>query len=476
MGKLSWFRRIFARLFDIKDIEFLEETSVKELYKKNWDIAWPSVLEGALLSVINSADTIMVGTVGLSAIASVGLAAQPRMILLILGQSICVGTTAVVARRKGAGDRKAANACLKLSLIIVTILGLAMSLLGFFLAEPFMILSGANEDTMEMSVTYFKVISCAMVFNYWSLCVCAALKAIGLTRVTLITNLTSNIVNIIFNYLLIGGNFGFPRLGVLGAAIATAFGTFVSCCVAFYFVLRPGGYLHLKLFEKVVWDKNCLKGIFTVGSSSIAESVFLRIGFLINQVIVAKISTNVYATYQIVQQVSSLSFTVGDGLAIASTSLIGQSLGEKRKDLAKANVKITRNLSVVSAIILMAIVFFTRKLIPRLFTDVEAVIEDASIAFIVIAVGLIPQNGRIVYSGCLRGAGDAKYVAIISLISVTIVRPIATYIFCYPVAAMLPGMYFAVTGPWISFVIDSLLRDVLLKRRIDQGKWLDIKL
>ena len=190
----------------------------------------------------------------------------------------------------------------------------------------------------------------------------------------------------------------------------------------------------------------------------------------------AKISTNVYATYQIVQQVSSLSFTVGDGLAIASTSLIGQSLGEKRKDLAKANVKITRNLSVVSAIILMAIVFFTRKLIPRLFTDVEAVIEDASIAFIVIAVGLIPQNGRIVYSGCLRGAGDAKYVAIISLISVTIVRPIATYIFCYPVAAMLPGMYFAVTGPWISFVIDSLLRDVLLKRRIDQGKWLDIKL
>lgn len=170
MGKLSWFRRIFARLFDIKDIEFLEETSVKELYKKNWDIAWPSVLEGALLSVINSADTIMVGTVGLSAIASVGLAAQPRMILLILGQSICVGTTAVVARRKGAGDRKAANACLKLSLIIVTILGLAMSLLGFFLAEPFMILSGANEDTLEMSVTYFKVISCAMVFNY---CRCA---------------------------------------------------------------------------------------------------------------------------------------------------------------------------------------------------------------------------------------------------------------------------------------------------------------
>lgn len=474
--KLRWFKNLMAKFFGIRGVDFEKEESTKELYKKNIGIAWPSVIEGALLSIINSADTMMVGGIGYTAIAAVGLAAQPRMILLILGQSMCVGTTAVVARRRGSGDQKAANSCLKQSLLIVTIIGALMAAVGFFFAEPFMWLAGAQEDTIEMSVTYFKVISAGIIFNYWSLCICAALKAIGLTKVTLITNMTSNIVNIIFNYLLIGGNFGFPALGVLGAAIATTFGTFVSSCIAFYFILRPGGYLQLKLFEKFEWDKESLNGVLTVGSSSIAESVCLRIGFLINSKLVADISTQAYATYQIIQQVSSLSFTVGDGLAVASTALVGQSMGSKRKDLAMANVKITKKLSMVTSLILMVLVFCTRDLLPRLFTDEADIIADAALAFIVIVIGLIPQNGRIVYSGCLRGAGDAKFVAIISLISVAIVRPVATYVFCYPLAALFPLLKFTVTGPWISFVIDSVLRDVLLRRRIEEGKWLDIKL
>ena len=398
------------------------------------------------------------------------------MILLLLSQSLCVGVTAVIARRKGENDQESANTCLKQSLILMTVLGILMAVLGVVFAGPFMRLVGANDDTYEMSVTYFRVISAGMIFNYWSLCICAALKAIGQTKVTLITNMTANIINIIFNYLLIGGNFGFPAWGVFGAAVATVFGTFVSCCIAFYFILRKSGYLHLKLFGKMDKDMSSLKSVMNVGSSSIAESVCLRIGFLINQKLVAGVGTAAYATYYIVQQTSSLSFTVGDGLAVASTSLVGQSLGQKRKDLAVAYVKVTRNMSIIISIILMVTIFSTRTLLAQLFTDDAAVIADAAIAFTIIVIGMIPQNGRIVYSGCLRGAGDTKYVAIISLISVTIVRPLATYFFCYPMDTIAPMLMFTVTGPWFSFFIDSLLRSVLLKKRIDKGYWLNIRL
>ena len=462
--------------FSIADVKLEGNENVKELYKKNWAIAWPSVLEVALLSLMNSLDTMMVGSIGLSAIAAVGLVSQPRMILLLLSQSLCVGVTAVIARRKGENDQESANTCLKQSLILMTVLGILMAVLGVVFAGPFMRLVGANDDTYEMSVTYFRVISAGMIFNYWSLCICAALKAIGQTKVTLITNMTANIINIIFNYLLIGGNFGFPAWGVFGAAVATVFGTFVSCCIAFYFILRKSGYLHLKLFGKMDKDMSSLKSVMNVGSSSIAESVCLRIGFLINQKLVAGVGTAAYATYYIVQQISSLSFTVGDGLAVASTSLVGQSLGQKRKDLAVAYVKVTRNMSIIISIILMVTIFSTRTLLAQLFTDDAAVIADAAIAFTIIVIGMIPQNGRIVYSGCLRGAGDTKYVAIISLISVTIVRPLATYFFCYPMDTIAPMLMFTVTGPWFSFFIDSLLRSVLLKKRIDKGYWLNIRL
>ena len=195
---MQTFRNFIARIFNVRGIEFLEDTSIKELYVRNWNIAWPSMLEGALLSIINAVDTMMVGGIGLSAISAVGLATQPKFIILILGQSMCVGTTAVIARRKGEEDQKGANNCLRQSMIITTVLGSIMLALGFFFAEPMMKFVGAKPDTLEMSVTYFKVISLAMVFNYLSLCICAALKAIGETKVTLITNMTANIVNVVF--------------------------------------------------------------------------------------------------------------------------------------------------------------------------------------------------------------------------------------------------------------------------------------
>jgi O-antigen/teichoic acid export membrane protein len=225
---------LFKRYFHLKDIHFQDDTpSLRELYQQFISIAWPATVEGALLSVISSADTMMVGTIGPAAIAAVGLTSQPRMILLVLIQSLCVATTALVARRRGEDDQASANAVLKQSMFVVTVLGILMSLAGYFWAEPFMKLAGANEDTIQMSVDYFRIISLGLVLNCWLLCICAAMRAIGKTRVTMVTNITANLVNIVLNYLLIGGNFGFPRLGVKGAAIATVIGTGVACGIAF---------------------------------------------------------------------------------------------------------------------------------------------------------------------------------------------------------------------------------------------------
>jgi Na+-driven multidrug efflux pump len=141
-----------------------------------------------------------------------------------------------------------------------------------------------------------------------------------------------------------------------------------------------------------------------------------------------------------------------------------------------ANVKIARKLSIITSIVLMIAIFFTRRPIALLFTEDESIITAVSMAFLVVIAGMLPQNGRVVYSGCLRGAGDVKYVAAISLLSVTIMRPILTYLFCYPMNDVLPVLQLAVTGPWIAFVIDALVRASLLERRIARGKWLEIKL
>ncbi len=466
---------LFQRLFGVRtqDGTRIGDTELKQLYRQCLRIAWPSTVEGVLMSVISSIDTMMVGTLGSAAIAAVGLTAQPRMILLIVAQALCVSTTALCARRKGADNPEGANACLMQSLALITVLGILMSLLGFFGAGWLMRLAGANEDTLALSTGYFKIISLGMVCNCWSLCICAAMRGIGQTRITLVTNMTANLVNVCLNYLLIGGKLGFPALGVQGAAIATLCGTLVSCAIAIGFVCRKNGYYRFRLPR---FDRGTLSALARIGSSSVLESACMRVGFLLNARLVAGTGTAAFAAYQIVQQVTSLSFTLGDGAATAGTSLVGQSLGAGRKDLAMVHVRLVRRLSVLLSLGLMLFILLLRRQLALLFTREEEIIAGVTLSFLVVIIGILPQNGRVVYSGCLRGAGDVKYVAACALISVTVLRPLLTYLFCYPLEAALPGLYISVMGPWIAFVIDAFVRDFLLSHRIRKGKWLDIPL
>ena len=130
---------------------------------------------------------------------------------------------------------------------------------------------------------------------------------------------------------------------------------------------------------------------------------------------------------------------------------------------------------IISAVLIVGL-FFTRRSIAQLFTDNEEVINGASWAFAVVLAGFVPQNARVILSGCLRGAGDVKYVALCSLISVALLRPLLTWALCHPLNHAYPALLFAYTGPWIAFVIDAYVRTGLLVRRVRTGRYLDIGL
>ncbi len=173
-----------------------------------------------------------------------------------------------------------------------------------------------------------------LIFNSLSMTINAAQRGAGNTRISMRTNLTANLVNVVFNYLLIGGNLGFPRLGVAGAAVATVLGSAVSLGMAIASLLHRDRFL--TVLEKEPWrfDGTVLKSLANISSSAFVEQVFMRIGFFIYAKIVASLGTTDFATHQICMNIMSLSFTFGDGLSVASAALVGQSLGAKRPDMA----------------------------------------------------------------------------------------------------------------------------------------------
>ena len=459
------------RTYDEGDTEPLSS-----MYKKLLAITWPAALEGLLLSLMNSFDTMMVGQLGSAAITSVGLCAQPRMIVLLVAQALCTGTMAVVARRKGENRQDLAVSCMKQSLVLITGIGVLMTIMGLTLAKPLLLLSGANDETLADAVIYFRIISMAFIPNCWALCICSSMRGIGNTRVTMIVNMLANVINIFLNYCLIGGNLGFPALGVEGAAIATAAGTVVSSIVAIAFVMKKGGYLSLRPFKPFKFDKKTLHSVVTVGSGTILESVCMRIGFLINGRLIAGLGAAAYAASQIVGQISSLTFTLCDGLASACTSLVGQSLGANQKNKAMTYVRVGQRIALYISVVIIAMTFFGRNLFPTFFSSEAEVIAGCSISFVVLLFGIYPQNMRVMLAGCLRGAGDVRFVALVSLVSVAILRPIMTWFFSYPMGTWFPGLMMAYIGTWISFDIDAVVRWIMLQARVNKGKWVNIKL
>jgi len=440
----------------------------KEVYKTAVAIAWPSALEAVLVQLIASVDLIMVGGLGAVAIAAVGLTNQPKFILLAIILSLNIGVTAVISRRRGEDDREGANRTLRQSILICVVLSFFLSILGFCFARPLLLFAGAKIDVINSAVIYFKIVCIGNFFTSISLTINAAQRGIGNTKISMKTNIAANIVNLALNYLLIQGNFGFPALGVEGAAIATAIGNFVGFVMSVKSIIYAHGFLDISTKESWKLDKNTVASIFNISSSALVEQVFMRVGFFMTTKLIADLGTVAFATHQICMNILNITFAFGDGLGIASSALIGQSLGAKRPDMAIVYGKTLQRISMSVGCIFVFVFIIGRSFFVSLFSSDPTIIAMGSQILIIVAITSPIQTSQVVVTGCLRGAGDTKFVAVTSFLSIGLVRPGATWLFCYPLGL-------GVLGAWFAFGTDQTLRLIINLSRFLKGEWTKIK-
>ncbi|MBC8571176.1 MATE family efflux transporter [Oscillospiraceae bacterium NSJ-54] len=432
-------------------------------------IAWPSTLESFLVALVGLIDTVMVSSLGHYAIAAVGLTTQPKFIGLAVFLSLNVAVSAIVARRRGEEDRRSANQVLMQSLLLTVMLTVVVSAVCVIFADPIIRFAGSQPDTHRDAVIYFQIIMGGMAFNTVSMVINAAQRGAGNTKIAMRTNIVSNLVNILFNYLLIGGNLGFPKLGVMGAAIATVLGTICALIMSVRSILFSEQFICIKVVHGVRFDKTTLKAIANIGSSTLAEQTFLRIGFLIYAIIVAKLGTVAFAAHQIGMNLLTVSFSFGDGLSVAAIALVGRNLGAKRPDLARLYGKVCQRIGLLFSCGLAAVFLSVGRYIFRLFTSEEEILGYGTMIMALLTVVVFLQISQVVYSGCLRGAGDTRYTALVSLISVAIIRPGGGWLFCYPLQL---GLF----GAWLGLAVDQFMRFFLTWTRFKSGRWTRYKI
>ena len=446
-----------------------DDFGTKQIYLTFLLLAWPALAEQVLTGIINFVDTLMVSSVGDAAVAAIGLTIQPRMIFQVVLVAIATAVTAVVARRKGQGDRDGANRVLGAMLPIVVGVAAVFFVVSWFFAQPILTFIGAKEDTIADATSYYRITMFGLIFLGVSLTLNGAQRGAGKTRIAMVTTMTANIVNCLFNALLINGLWIFPRLEVTGAAIATVIGQFTAMVISVASVRRKNGYLFLKTALLFKIDRKTVGPVFFVMSGALAEQLFLRVGFFTFAKLVAGLGTLDFATHQICMTILNLSFTVGDGLAIASSALVGQNLGMRRPDRALVFGKVAQRIGLVFAAVLCAAVAVFRHGIVGWFTDTPEVLQKGGNIMLMISIILLFQIQQVMFGGTLRGAGDTRFMAAVSLLTIGIMRPVLTFVLMHLTPL---GLY----GAWIAVLTDQIVRALFAGIRFYRGKWARIKL
>lgn len=430
------------------------------------ELAVPAILSQISLTAVEVVDTIFIGQLGPIPLAASGLIMLIVWNIRMMAEGFGIGLTTCVARMVGAGDLRNASLYFRAAIIGFSVLGLLLVPMLRFTHNGLFRVMQMPKELFPASRDYFSLFVLFIPFVYLLVALQFGFRSAGNTLTPMIVGVGMNVVNLVLDWILIFGRFGFPEMGIRGAALASGIS----------FVCGAGALLVLSL--KKPWGPfgkgpffsfSHLGKVLRFGLPATAE----RMTMSISQIVVMALSVNPLGSYsiagfQIVIRLASLSFMPGFGFSIAASTLTGQNLGAEKPERAERLVwkSVLYAAGIFAAV---AVLYFT---IPgtliRLFTESKDIISIARRPLRLYAAMAIFLAPTLVVSGGLRGAGETRFPMIIMFLSRFFIRlPL-----CWSLSIRAGlGLF----GVWIGMCSDFLIRSIVLTLKFRQGKWKQIK-
>ena len=432
-------------------------------HQKILKLSIPAAINSLLDMLQVITDLIMVGRISAFAVAAVGLGLQSLMLVFAVLTVLHVGTSALLSRFVGAERMKRASVGLSTLLRFALMLSLPAMLLWYFFASSIYVWFGTAPEVVALGEDYVQMLTWMMPFIFMKLVFVSALNAAGDTKTPMKVKIVSILLNVILNYLFIFGNYGFPELGVLGAAVGTVIVNALEFLV--YVVLYLRG--KTPFVPMTLFSKSLLRRALKVGIPASIERSLTFGSFMLFTLVIAHYGTAVLAGYQIGLRVEGLAFMPGIGFTIAAMALMGQGLGAKKPEQAREDVMLVLKYTSGFMFILSFFMIFMPEKIVWLFTDDAATIKEASLYLRIVGVSQIPLAFNFVLSGALRGAGDSKKTMKINLISLWFVRILPAFLLSW---------YFEnILFVYLAMISDTFVKAIWLWRRFNSGEWQKIK-
>ena len=440
-------------------------------------LAWPVFLEQIFSTLVSFADTAMVGSLGKVATASISISNPPIFLLNGVFMSLGVGITALVARHTGAGNTEMVKKLMRHAFLAILYVGLPIAVVVLSLHRLIPLWMGAGPDLLDTAAQYNLIVCFGRPFMLAAMVLNSAFRGYGDTKSPMLNNLAMNIINVVGNYLLInptrqitvlGISFTMPGAGwgVKGAAAATAIGMAFAGFMAFRVAFKKSNPFRIDLSDKDWYkpDMTLIKQIFKISLPAMLERICMSSSGIFVNSSVATLGTANIAANSLTLSAESLSYMPAFAFQMAITTLVGQSLGAGKPDLAKKFVRVTMTLGVIIMCFTgLGLYVFAEPIIGVFTPDLE-VIAIAATCLRVMALIQPPQLAAWVLGGALRGAGDTQSIFYITASTNWGIRTLFSVLAIRVFHMNLLATY------WI-MVVELMARLFLLYLRYRSGKW-----
>ena len=404
-------------------------------------IALPITLQNLVASSVNMLDTLMITSLGEESLAAVGLANQVFFFYAVTIFGVATGSSVFVSQFWGKGDVKNIGRILGISLAITSVLGALFTLAALFVPEFIMKIFSEDSEVIRLGVDYLRIVSLSYIITGISFAYAVASRSIGQAKMPMIASIVSFFVNLIFNYLLIFGKFGFPQLGVKGAAYGTIIARAAEIGLMLYSIYsnKNNNPLAHSFKSMTDWTGDFIRKYFKTAYPVILNEALWSLGTVLYSLAYAKIGTEAAAAVQILNTVQNIFMVLSRGLANACTVMVGNKIGADEEDEAVVYADNFMILSAALGLVLGVLIYFSKDLILIFFRNLTPSMYNTSRnLLIVLAASFFIRsfNGTLIV-GVLRGGGDTKFSMLLEMGSVWLVGvPIAflgVLVFRFPV-------------------------------------------
>jgi putative MATE family efflux protein len=416
-------------------------------------------------------DMLMVGRLGSLAVASVGLGGQFSWFMMPMMFAISTGTIAIVARHIGMNDPETAGKVTEQSIYLSLIMSIPIVLVGLFLGDDALALMGAEREVIELGYAYIQILFAFYSFQFVGFTVISALRGAGDTKTPMKLTIFTSVSNVVLNYLLIFGMFGFPRLEVRGAALGSGLAIMFTFVIGY--LLLTKGNLVLRLHMEWRLDREISQRILRIGIPATIERFIFSFYNFIYISIITRFGTLALAAHQIGLRVESIAYMPAFGFNVATASLVGQYLGADEEENAEKTVhESLKMVSLFMGVMGVILVVFPQYLAMPFLNSADPnyaeIVRLASVYLIVVGVSEIPLGWIFSLTGTLRGAGDTKSPLYVTIVNKTLFRLLPSYLLGFTLG-------YGVVGVWIAMTIETFTTAAMLYWIVKRGKWKQIE-